>query len=241
MKPILEVKNLMKTFTMHILNGKQIPALKNVSFSVNEGEIVGLIGKSGSGKSTLMKCIYRTYLANSGQISFHSKDHGVIDLAKAADHEVLYLRKNEITYCSQFLHVIPRVSAIDVVASGAVSHGATWEEARKKAKKLLKLLGLPRELWDAFPATFSGGEQQRINIARAVIAAPRFLVIDEPTASLDPKTKDVVIDLVLELKAKGTAVLCISHDQHTLDRMCDRLVALKHGEIIEKELIAEES
>ena len=239
MKPILEVKNLMKTFTMHILNGKKIPALKDVSFSVHEGEIVGLIGKSGSGKSTLMKCIYRTYLANGGEIIFHSKEHGAIDLVKAEDHEVLYLRKNEITYCSQFLHVIPRVSAIDVVASGAVSHGATWDEGRKKAKSLLKLLGLPKELWDAFPSTFSGGEQQRINIARAVIAAPRFLVIDEPTASLDPKTKDIVINLVLDLKKQGTAVLCISHDQHTLDKMCDRLVALKHGEIVEEALVTE--
>lgn len=237
MQAILEVKNLVKTFTMHILNGKKIDALHDVSFTVNEGEVVGLIGKSGSGKSTLMKCIFRTYLSNGGQILFHSKEYGTIDLATAEDHEVLYLRKNDINYCSQFLHVIPRVTAVDVVAGALIPKGVSWEDARIKAKKYLELLGLPKELWDAFPATFSGGEQQRINVARAIIAEPRFLVIDEPTSSLDPKTKDIVIDLVLELKNKGTSVLCISHDQHTLDRMCDRLIALKNGSVVEKAMI----
>lgn len=238
MTPILEVKNLVKTFTMHILNGKKIDALHNVSFTVNEGEVVGLIGKSGSGKSTLMKCIYRTYLSNSGEILFHSKDYGVVDLVKAEDHEVLFLRKNDINYCSQFLHVIPRVSAVDIVAGALIPKGVSWENARVKAKEYLELLGLPRELWDAFPSTFSGGEQQRINVARAIIAEPRFLVIDEPTSSLDPKTKDIVIDMVLKLKEKGTSVLCISHDQHTLDRMCDRLISLKHGKVIEESIVA---
>ena len=102
----------------------------------------------------------------------------------------------------------------------------------------MDLLGLPKELWDAFPSTFSGGEQQRINVARAIIAEPRFLVIDEPTSSLDPKTKDIVIDMVLKLKEKGTSVLCISHDQYTLDRMCDRLISLKHGKVIEESIVA---
>jgi alpha-D-ribose 1-methylphosphonate 5-triphosphate synthase subunit PhnL len=238
MTPILEVKNLVKSFTMHILNGKKIDALHNVSFTVNEGEVVGLIGKSGSGKSTLMKCIYRTYLSNSGEILFHSKDYGVVDLVTAQDHEVLFLRKNDINYCSQFLHVIPRVSAVDIVAGALIPKGVSWENARAKAKEYLELLGLPKELWDAFPSTFSGGEQQRINVARAIIAEPRFLVIDEPTSSLDPKTKDIVIDMVLKLKQKGTSVLCISHDQHTLDRMCDRLIALKFGEVVEESVVA---
>lgn len=238
MNTILEVKNLVKTFTMHILNGKKIDALHDVSFSVNEGEVVGLIGKSGSGKSTLMKCIYRTYLCNSGDILFHSKDEGVINLVGAEDHEVLYLRKNDINYCSQFLHVIPRVSAVDIVAGALIPKGVSWEEARIRAKSYLELLGLPKELWDAFPSTFSGGEQQRINVARAIIAEPRFLVIDEPTSSLDKKTKDVVIDMVLKLKDKGTSVLCISHDQHTLDRMCDRLIELKNGKVVEQSVEA---
>ena len=161
-----------------------------------------------------------------------------MDLVKAEDHEVLFLRKNDINYCSQFLHVIPRVSAVDIVAGALIPKGVSWENARVKAKEYLELLGLPKELWDAFPSTFSGGEQQRINVARAIIAEPRFLVIDEPTSSLDPKTKDIVIDMVLKLKEKGTSVLCISHDQHTLDRMCDRLIALKFGEVVEESVIA---
>jgi alpha-D-ribose 1-methylphosphonate 5-triphosphate synthase subunit PhnL len=232
--PLLEVKSLYKTFHLHILNNKKIEALENVSFSMNKGEIVGLIGKSGSGKSSLMKCIYRTYLPSSGEILFNSDSFGLIDIAKATDHEILQLRKNDITYCSQFLHVIPRVSALNVVASGAVNRGISKEEALEKANDLLQQLGLPEDLKDAFPSTFSGGEQQRINIARAIIAPPKLLVIDEPTSSLDLKTKNVVIDIILKLKDKGVSVLCISHDQHTLDTMCDRLVAMENGQIAEK-------
>lgn len=231
MKTLLEVKNLVKTFHIHILNNKKIAALHNVSFSVNEGEVVGLVGKSGSGKSTLMKCIYRTYLSNSGQIIYHNAQGNEVDLVQASDFDILHLRKTEITYCSQFLHVIPRVTALDVAASGAMYRGVPKKEAQDKAANLLEMLGLSQELWDAYPATFSGGEQQRINVARAIIAEPRFLVIDEPTSSLDPKTKDIVIDLVLKIKQKGTGVLCISHDNHTLENMCSRLVELKEGKI----------
>ena len=227
---ILEVNDLSKIFHLYILHNKRIEALKQINFTMKEGEIIGLTGKSGSGKSSLMKCIYRTYLASSGEIIYASRS-GNIDMVKADDHHVIELRKNEITYCSQFLSVIPRVSAVDVVCENLFRVEKDKQLARNKAKEMLEALGLPVELWDAFPVTFSGGEQQRINVARAIIAEPRFLLIDEPTASLDTKTKDIVIDLILELKKNGTSVLCISHDEYTLERLVDRRLDLHLGQI----------
>jgi alpha-D-ribose 1-methylphosphonate 5-triphosphate synthase subunit PhnL len=229
---ILEINNLSKTFRLHILNNKKIEALKNIHFALGEGEIVGLTGKSGSGKSSLMKCIYRTYLASTGEIIYNSQA-GPIDLVRASDHEVIELRRKEITYCSQFLSVIPRVAAVDVICERLTRVMKDKEEAREQARELLENLALPRELWDAFPVTFSGGEQQRINVARAIISRPRLLLIDEPTASLDARTKDTVIDLILELKKGGTSVVCISHDEYTLERLTDRRLHLQYGQIAE--------
>ena len=231
---ILEVHNLSKVFNLHILNDKKIEALKQINFTLAQGEIIGLTGKSGSGKSSLMKCLYRTYLASSGSIVYNALG-GAIDLVQATDHQIIELRKNEITYCSQFLSVIPRVTAVDVVCQNLFGIQKDKDKARQQAQNMLENLGLPYELWDAFPVTFSGGEQQRINIARAIIAAPRFLLIDEPTASLDQRTKDVVIDMILDLKRAGTSVLCISHDEYTLDRLVDRRIDLKFGEIVQAE------
>jgi alpha-D-ribose 1-methylphosphonate 5-triphosphate synthase subunit PhnL len=227
---IVEVNQLSKTFELHILHDKMIPALHDIGFDITEGEIIGLTGKSGSGKSSLMKCLYRTYLATGGEILYYSRE-GVVDLVKASDHEIIALRRSEIRYCSQFLSVIPRVSAIDVVAEPLARTEKNRDLARSKAKNLLEALGLPTALWDAFPVTFSGGEQQRINVARAIIARPRLLLIDEPTASLDTRTKDVVIGLIRDLKLEGTSVLCISHDEYTLERLADRRLHLQSGRI----------
>jgi alpha-D-ribose 1-methylphosphonate 5-triphosphate synthase subunit PhnL len=227
---IVEVNQLSKTFELHILHDKMITALHDIDFAIAEGEIIGLTGKSGSGKSSLMKCLYRTYLATGGEILYYSRG-GVVDLVKASDHEIIALRRSEIRYCSQFLSVIPRVSAIDVVAEPLARTEKNRDLARTKAKELLEVLGLPTALWDAFPVTFSGGEQQRINVARAIIAKPRLLLIDEPTASLDTRTKDVVIGLIRDLKQEGTSVLCISHDEYTLERLADRRLHLQSGRI----------
>jgi len=234
MSSILEVRHVSKHFQLHVQNNKHIAALHDVSFDLAAGEIIGLTGKSGSGKSTLMKCIYRTYLANAGQIVLHRADRSSIDLVSANEHEVLEVRRTEMFYCSQFLSVIPRVPAVDVVAESIRRRsGGDDATTREAARSLLDQLGLPRELWDAYPATFSGGEQQRVNVARAIVARPRFLLVDEPTASLDQRTKDVVIDLFLELKAAGTSIVLITHDQHTLDRMSDRRLHLAHGRVQE--------
>jgi alpha-D-ribose 1-methylphosphonate 5-triphosphate synthase subunit PhnL len=227
---IVEVNQLTKVFHLHILHDKEIVALQSVDMTINEGEIIGLTGRSGSGKSSLMKCLYRTYLASAGEIWYSSRK-GLVDLAKAGDHEVLELRRSEIRYCAQFLSVIPRVSALDVVAEPLMRTEKERAKARARAAELLETMGLPSSLWDAYPATFSGGEQQRVNVARAIISRPRLLLIDEPTASLDTKTKDLVIGLIRSLRKEGTSVLCISHDGYTLDKLADRRVHLQMGRV----------
>jgi alpha-D-ribose 1-methylphosphonate 5-triphosphate synthase subunit PhnL len=228
---IIEVHHLSKVFDLHILHEKRITALHQIDMTIGEGEIVGLTGKSGSGKSSLMKCLHRTYLATSGEI-LYAGESGTVDLVKADDHAVIALRRSEMRYCSQFLSVIPRVSAVDVVAEPLFRKEKNKALARERSRGLLEALGLPSALWDAYPVTFSGGEQQRVNVARAIIERPRLLLIDEPTASLDPKTKDVVIGLIRDLKQYGTAVLCISHDDYTLDRLADRRLHLQAGRIM---------
>ena len=218
------------------MNDKNIDALEDISFTMAKGEIIGLTGKSGSGKSSLMKCLYGTYLINEGEILYHSGFYGEIDLAKASEHEILAIRRNEMTYCSQFLQVIPRVPAVEIVAEQLIKENVDRDEALEKARSFLEELGLPQELWDAYPSTFSGGEQQRINVAQAIISTPRFLLIDEPTASLDQKTKDVVIGKILDLKRRGTSIILITHDEYTLSNLADRELKLKSGRIEEVEV-----
>ncbi len=228
---ILDVDSLNKTFLLHILNQKVIPALGDISFSLEEAEILGLTGRSGSGKSSLMKCIYRTYAPSSGQMWFESGQFGRVDLTRATDHEVILIRRNEMNYCSQFLQVIPRVTALDVVAEPLVYNGTDAEEARGRAAALFEELALPTELWNAFPATFSGGEQQRVNVARALIRPPRLLLIDEPTASLDEVTRARVIGLIHRIREGGTAVILISHDSFTHEQLSDRRLFLDGGRL----------
>jgi alpha-D-ribose 1-methylphosphonate 5-triphosphate synthase subunit PhnL len=227
MAQLLQIEALSKSFTMHILDDKCISALSDIDLNLDEGEIVGLTGPSGSGKSTLMKCIYRTYLPTQGRVLYHSLRYGCIDLVRCSDQEILRLRREEITYCSQFLSVIPRVPAVDIVAGQLVLRGADRESARERALHYFERFNLPKELWDAYPSTFSGGEQQRINIARALVARPRFLLVDEPTASLDAQTRDAVVEAILELRNAGTGVICITHDAQTLENLADRVFQMQ--------------
>lgn len=233
MPAVLEVLNLEKTFELHVRGGKKVHALSGVSFAIREGEVLGLAGRSGSGKSTLMKCVYRTYLPSSGQMLFQTSDGTRLDLATANEHEVLAVRRREITYCSQFLHVIPRVPALDVVAEPLIRRGIGRADALAHVRHIFERLSLPAELWDAFPATFSGGEQQRVNIARAIIASPRLLLVDEPTASLDVETKNAVIEMIGELRERGTSMLVITHDEYTMRRLASRQLLLSEGKIVE--------
>lgn len=220
---MLRIESLSKEFTLHTIKGRKLSGFQDVSFHVGPGQLLGLSGASGSGKSSIVKCIYRAYLPSAGSIHYQSTMLGPIDLARASDHEIIQLRQHEIGYVTQFLRVIPRVSAVDTVAESLLTRGAELEPARKTAAELLERLYIPTELFDACPVTFSGGEQQRVNFAAGIISRPRLLLLDEPTASLDPQTRQAVIDILLELKHAGTTMIAIFHDQEIMEAVADNI------------------
>jgi len=225
MSAILTVENLSKHFTLHDQN-KTIPSCANVSFTVEPGALSALIGPTGAGKSSVLKCIYRTYLPGSGRLLFRTAAGATIDLAQASENDILALRKHEIGFVTQFLHCLPRKSAVDVVAEPLLARGATRTEARDKARGLLDALNVPERLWEVPPATFSGGEKQRVNLARGLAARPRLLLLDEPTASLDPHTTDMVVDILKGIKAEGVAMLAIFHHTDLVTRLADQVIEL---------------
>lgn len=224
---MLKVDNLSKVFNVHILGYKVVEGCDGVSFIVDRGEFLGISGPNGTGKSTILKCIYRTYLPTGGDIWYDTVLYGQVNLATIADHVVIGIRHKEIGYVSQFLKVIPRVSAIDIVAEPLLfKNGASPEEAKTKAGELLERLGISPKLFDAYPATFSGGEQQKVNIARAIIWKPRLLLLDEPTASLDKDSTAIVMELLKELRNEGTSMVGIFHDERLIESITDRIYRL---------------
>lgn len=219
----LVVSEVAKSFTMHLRDGIRLPVVSGVSFSVRKGECVVLGGPSGVGKSSILKMLYGNYAVDAGQILIEHQER-LVDLADAAPRAVLEVRRDTLGYVSQFLRVVPRVPALDVVAEPLLARGIDQMEAREKASDLLARLNLPRELWQLPPATFSGGEQQRVNIARGFITDHAILLLDEPTASLDAKNRRVVIDLIAAKKAEGVALLGIFHDEEVRDAVADRIL-----------------
>jgi len=231
---MITVDNLSKSFTLHILNEKKIVACRDISFHVPPGGFLGLSGPSGVGKSTVLKCLYRTYLASGGAIRYNSAAYGSVDLATLPDRAVIDIRYKEMGYVSQFLKVIPRVSALAVIMEPILArNGVSRDAARKRAIGLLERLRIPSHLFDAYPATFSGGEQQRINIARAVSWKPRLLLLDEPTASLDKDSVGVVLEILKELREEGTTMIGIFHDTKLLESVTDSVYQInnivRHG------------
>ncbi|MGB3337060.1 MAG: phosphonate C-P lyase system protein PhnL [Devosia sp.] len=219
----LSVQNLAKTFTMHLRDGVILPVVENVNFTVRPGECVVLGGPSGAGKSSILKMVYGNYGVDAGSIVL--QHHGdAVDLATADPRTVLTLRRDSIGYVSQFLRTVPRVSALDVVAEPLVIRGVNRLEAQQRARDLLARLNLPERLWSLPPATFSGGEQQRVNIARGFITDHPVLLLDEPTASLDATNRTVVVAMIAEKKVAGVALLGIFHDEDVRQQVADRIV-----------------
>src|SRR6056297_2736467 len=207
---MIEIENVSKTFTLHNQGSAVIPVMEGANLSVQPGECVALVGASGAGKSTLMRMIYGNYLAASGRIVV-----GGIDVAQAAPRDILTLRRQTLGYVSLFLRVVPRVPTLEVVAEGR-------EASLARAGELLARLNIPERLWGLSPTTFSGGEQQRVNIARGFAHAYPALLLDEPTASLDAMNRETVLCLVEEAKAGGAAIVGIFHDESARHRVCDR-------------------
>ncbi|MCL9775255.1 phosphonate C-P lyase system protein PhnL [Vibrio methylphosphonaticus] len=224
----LHVSNVSKTFVLHNQQSAELSVLSNASFSVSSGECVVLNGRSGSGKSTLLRALYANYLVDSGDIKVAHQGRWV-NLATATPREILNVRKQTIGWVSQFLRVIPRISALEVVMQPMIEMGGCREEAQLKAQSLLTRLNVPAHLWNLAPATFSGGEQQRVNIARGFIVDYPILLLDEPTASLDATNSAVVVNLIKEAKARGAAIVGIFHDEQTRDEVADRLYDVKKG------------
>jgi alpha-D-ribose 1-methylphosphonate 5-triphosphate synthase subunit PhnL len=223
MTAMIDIKNAEKTFTMHLQGGVELPVVRGVSFHVDAGECVVLSGPSGAGKSSILKMIYGNYRCDGGRIGI--RHHGaVIDLAKAEPRQVLGIRRSTIGYVSQFLRAVPRVATIDVVGEPLIANGVAREDARESASVLLRRLNIPERLWSLPPSTFSGGEQQRVNIAHGFISDYPILLLDEPTASLDAANRAVVVSLVEEKKRKGVAMVAIVHDDEIRRQIADRTV-----------------
>ncbi|MGB0661681.1 MAG: phosphonate C-P lyase system protein PhnL [Mangrovicoccus sp.] len=216
---MIEIENLSKNFVLHNQGAAVIPVMENGNLTVKAGECVALVGNSGAGKSTLMRMIYGNYLAGAGVIRVAG-----VDVAKAEPREIIALRRDRLGYVSQFLRVVPRVAAEDVVAEPLMLTGTDAQEARDKARALMARLNIPERLWSLSPTTFSGGEQQRVNIARGFAFAYPALLLDEPTASLDAQNREVVLSLIEEAKARGAAIVGIFHDVAARERVCDREV-----------------
>ena len=218
---MLSVEALHKDFTLHLRGGLKLPVLHNVTLQVHAGECMALSGPSGAGKSTLLRSLYGNYRADTGRILVRH-DGEMVDIASAPPRTVVRVREKTLGYVSQFLRVVPRVPAIDIVAQAA--RGATPEQAREQAAALLHRLNIPARLHALPPATFSGGEQQRINLARGFIGGHPVLLLDEPTASLDAENREVVIAMIAEAKARGVAIVGIFHDAEVRGRVADRLL-----------------
>jgi alpha-D-ribose 1-methylphosphonate 5-triphosphate synthase subunit PhnL len=216
---------LAKGFTLHLQGGVRIPVLSGIRLELNAGECVVLSGPSGVGKSTLLRSLYGNYRTDSGRIMI--RHHGaMVDLAGADPRTVVAIRHDTLGYVSQFLRVVPRVPALDVVAEVLIGRGSPQNEARRIATALLLRLNIPRRLHALPPATFSGGEQQRVNLARGFIGGHPVLLLDEPTASLDAENRAAVVAMINEAKARGTAIIAICHDSDVRDAIADRLFPL---------------
>jgi alpha-D-ribose 1-methylphosphonate 5-triphosphate synthase subunit PhnL len=227
MTSVLETRALAKTFTLHGRGGLQLPVFSGIDLNLQPGECLALTGHSGSGKSSLLRCLYGNYGASSGEVRIRHEGEWV-SLSDAAPREVYAVRRRTLGYVSQFLRVIPRVSTLDIVADPLRRLGVGADEARARAAQWLTRLNLQAHLWHLPPATFSGGEQQRVNIAHGMIADSPVLLLDEPTASLDADNRRVVVELIQAARAKGSAIVGIFHDDEVRDAVATRCLDVEH-------------
>ncbi|MFO7875592.1 MAG: ATP-binding cassette domain-containing protein [Desulfovermiculus sp.] len=228
-KPLLQVTGLGKQFYLHEQE-KHIPSAENVNLTVYPGQVTALIGPTGCGKSTVLKSIYRTYIPTHGRMLYRTAMDTIVDLARLDEHEIMALRRGEIRFVTQFLQFVPRQPTLDVVAAPLYKQGATREEGREQARHLLQRLAIPERLWSLPPSTFSGGERQRVNLAQGVISRPRLLLLDEPTASLDPATRKEVVRIICEVSGWGTGILAVLHDIELVRSLAGHTVSLSPPE-----------
>ena len=228
---ILRIIDLCKDFYLHN-PGLEIKSCHDINLTLRKGEFIGIVGLSGAGKSTILKCINRSYLPVKGAIWYYSEAFGRINLATASEREILYLRRHEIGYVSQFLNVMPRTTAKEHVMNALTDMDIENRVAEADTKEMLTYFKLPENLWDIYPVTLSGGERLRLNLAHAMVKKPRLLMLDEPTASLDRKTKTLVRDMLRKLKGMETSMIGIFHDIEFMEGVCDKVFNISEGAII---------
>lgn len=228
---ILKIEKLAKNFYLHSQD-REIQSCQNISFSLEKGQFIGIVGISGAGKSTILKCINRTYLPIQGDIYYESEKFGRINIATSSEREMLYLRKYEIGYVSQFLNVMPRTTAKQHVMNALLEMGEEEKPAELDAMEMLSYFRLPEQLWDIYPNTFSGGERLRLNLAHTMVKQPRLMLLDEPTASLDNKTKLLVKEMLKQLKTKETSMIGIFHDLEFMEGVCDKVFNMSEGAFV---------
>ncbi|CAB1208075.1 MULTISPECIES: phosphonate C-P lyase system protein PhnL [Serratia] len=228
----IRVEHLSKTFVLHQQHGTRLPVLHDANMTVSSGECVVLHGHSGSGKSTLLRSLYANYLPDSGHIWVNHQGEW-LDMVQAEARQILAVRRHTLGWVSQFLRVIPRISALDVVMQPLLEQGADRTECRERAETLLNQLNVPQRLWQLAPSTFSGGEQQRVNIARGFIVDYPILLLDEPTASLDSRNSAAVVALIEQAKRRGAAIVGIFHDEGVRQQVADRLYDMQAPQALE--------
>ncbi|MFZ6654412.1 phosphonate C-P lyase system protein PhnL [Undibacterium sp. TJN19] len=227
----IEVSALSKDFTLHLQGGLQMPILSNIDMQVDAGECVVIHAPSGAGKSTLLRCLYANYRASSGSVNIWH-DGAWVDVQSAIAQQVLAVRHATMGFVTQFLRVIPRISTLDLVAEPLISRGVDQQSANEQAQELLSRLRIPKRLWQIPPATFSGGEQQRVNIARTMIVDYPVLLLDEPTASLDEANRDTVIEMINAARERGAAVVGIFHDEAVRQALASRIFSITPAQAV---------
>ena len=228
MQPVLSVRGLRKTFVLHTIDGRTVESLRGVDLDVRAGEHIALAGPSGAGKSSLLRCVYRTYLPEAGQVWLHTGD-APVELTGLADRAMARLRGREIGYVSQFLSAPPRSGPWQVVAAAARRRGLDRTEADAAAVSSLRRLNLDEALWDVDCGVLSGGERQRVNLAAGTVCPPRLLLLDEPVSALDPANREAALELIDSLTAQGVAVLAVFHDPDAMHRLASRVVLMTRG------------
>ncbi|OYN96254.1 phosphonate metabolism protein PhnL [Enemella evansiae] len=228
---ILSVTDLVKTFTLHAVGGRQVTSLAGVSLTVGTGEHVAVAGASGAGKSSLLRCLYRSYLPDSGTVVLHTPS-GAVELTALPDRQLARIRGRELGYVSQFLQAPPRVGPLELVIRAARRRGLPQAEAYQVAGEALNRLGIDKPLWDVDCSVLSGGERQRVNLAAGTVSPPRLLLLDEPVSALDPHNREKALLLIEDLRAQDVSVLAVYHDMKIIRRLASRLLVVENGRIV---------
>jgi alpha-D-ribose 1-methylphosphonate 5-triphosphate synthase subunit PhnL len=236
--PVLRIRGLTKTFTLHTVDGRTVTSLRGVDLDVAAGEHVALAGASGAGKSSLLRCVHRSYLPDTGTVTLHGPS-GPVELTALPDRALARLRGRELGYVSQFLAAPPRTGPLEVVAAAARRRGLSRADAREAAAAALRALALDEALWDVDCGVLSGGERQRVNLAAGTVRPPRLLLLDEPVSALDPANRERALARIAALAAEGVAVLAVFHDADAMRRLATRVVQLSEGRIVREGVPAE--